>query len=377
MFSQYLYHLTGNPLFDSRLFRAGGAAVFAIALVLISMPKYIRYLQSLDATSDFDKSPDKKSPPIMGGLLLVVVTVLTTLLFSKMNSYVISTLSILIAFAGVGAVDDIAKIHNKRLVAQGKLSTKDYQDKADGISSSLRLFLYFLFSVLVAIFAYKFIPELKGHLTIPFIKPDVWHPYLPNWIFVPFMAFIITASANGTNFTDGLDSLVSVPIITSMVFVGLVSYFSGNFIFSQYLHIPFLPGADELFPLAAAILGSLLAYLWFNAPPAEIYMGDAGAVGFGGAIGIMFILVRAELFLLIVGMVFLAEAASVVIQIVWFKLSGGKRIFLCAPLHHHFQMKWKDRYASKPLLNSKIAWRMHLVSIFAMITGLVVFFTGH
>lgn len=377
MISQWIYHLTSNAFFDSRLFRSGGAAVLAIVLVLSLMPKYIRYLQSLDATSDFDKGKDKKSPPIMGGLLLVIVTVFTALIFCKMNSYVISTLTILIAYAGVGAVDDVAKIRNKRLVAQGKLSQKDYQDKADGISSSLRLFLYFLFSILVAIFAYKFIPELKGHLTVPFIKPTIWHPYLPNWAFVAFMSFIITASANGTNFTDGLDSLVSVPIITSMVFVGLVAYFSGNFIFSQYLHIPFLPGADELFPLASAIIGSLLAYLWYNAPPAEIYMGDAGAVGFGGAIGIMFILVRAELFMLIVGIVFLAEAGSVALQIVWFKLSKGKRIFLCAPLHHHFQMKWKDQFASKPLLNSKIAWRMHLVSIFAMITGLVVFFTGH
>jgi len=377
MISQLIYHLTGNPLFDGRMFRSGSAAVMAIILVMVLMPLYINYLQGLDATADFDKDKSKKSPPIMGGLLLVIVTVLTALTFCKMNSYVISTLTILIAYASVGAMDDIAKIRNKRLVAQGKLSAKDYQDKADGISSSLRLFLYFLFSILVAIFAYKFIPELKGHLTVPFIKPTVWHPYLPNWAFVAFMSFIITAAANGTNFTDGLDSLVSVPIITSMIFVGLVAYFSGNFIFSQYLHIPFLPGADELFPLASAIVGTMLAYLWFNSPPAEIYMGDAGAVGFGGAIGIMFILVRAELFMLIVGLVFLAEAGSVALQIAWFKLSGGKRIFLCAPLHHHFQMKWKDRFASKPLLNSKIAWRMHLVSIFALITGLVVFFTGH
>jgi len=349
----------------------------AIVLVMLTMPRYIAYLQSLDATSDFDKSSEKKSPPIMGGLLLVIVSVLTALTFCRLNSYVISTLTILIAYAGVGAMDDVAKIRNKRLVAQGKLSPKDYQDKADGISSSLRLFLYFLFSILVAIFAYKFIPELKGHLTVPFIKPTVWHPYLPNWAFVAFMSFIITAAANGTNFTDGLDSLVSVPIMTCMVFVGLVAYFSGNFIFSNYLHIPFLPGADELFPLAAAIVGTLLAYLWFNAPPAEIYMGDAGAVGFGGAIGIMFILVRAELFMLIVGVVILAEAGSVALQIVWFKLSGGKRIFLCAPIHHHYQIKWKNMFASKPLLNSKIAWRMHLISIFALITGLVVFFTGH
>lgn len=376
MLAQWLFELTGNGLFDGRMFRAGASAVMAIVLVLSTMPAYIRFLQSLDATSDFDHS-GKASPPIMGGLLLVVVATLTSLFFAKMNGYTISTLAILVAYAGVGAIDDIAKIRNKRLVAQGRLSLKDYQYKTDGISSSVRLFLYFMFSIMVAVFAYKFIPELKGHLTVPFIKPSVWHPYLPNWAFVGFISFVVAASANGTNFTDGLDSLVSIPIMTSMIFVGLVAYVSGNILFSQYLHIPFLPGVDELFPVASAILGSLLAYLWFNSPPAEIYMGDAGAVGFGGAIGIMFILVRAELFLPIVCIVIIAEAVSVVLQILYFKATKGKRLFLCAPIHHHFQMKWKDQFTSKPLLNSKIAWRMHLVSVFALIAGLVIFFTGH
>ncbi len=376
MLAQWLFNITGNDLFDGRLFRAGASALLAIILVMATMPAYIRFLNRLDASSDCDKD-QKKAPPIMGGLLLIAVTLITSLCFAKMNGYTISTLAILVAYAGVGAIDDIAKIRNKRLVAQGKLNLKDYQYKTDGISSSLRLLLYFLFSLVVAVFAYKFIPELKGHLTIPFVKPSVWHPYLPNWAFILFMSFIITASANGTNFTDGLDSLVSVPIMTSMVFVGLVAYFSGNFIFSEYLHIPFLPGVDELFPIASAILGTLLAYLWYNSPPAEIYMGDAGAVGFGGAIGIMFILVRAELFLPIVGLVIIAEALSVVLQIAYFKITKGKRLLLCAPIHHHFQMKWKDKFSSKPLLNSKIAWRMHLMSIFALIAGLVIFFTGH
>lgn len=373
MLADWLQHITGLAMFDGRLFRAGAAALTSICLVLLTMPWYIKYLHSLDASSDFDKN-GQKAPPIMGGLLLVVVVILVSLAFCTINSYVITTLVILTAYAAIGAIDDIAKIRNKRLVAQGKLSLKDYQYKTDGISSSLRLGLYFLFSLIVAIFAYKFIPELKGHLTVPFIKPEIWHPWLPNWAFIAFMSFVITATANGTNFTDGLDSLVSIPIITCMIFVGLVAYFSGNFIFSEYLHIPFLPGSDELFPLASAMAGTLLAYLWFNSPPAQIYMGDAGAVGFGGAIGIMFILIRAELFLPIVGAVIIAEAMSVVLQIAYFKITGGKRLFLCAPLHHHFQIKWKDRFASKPLLNSKIVWRMHLVSVISLLMGLVIFF---
>ena len=289
MLCHWLYQTTNIDLFDGRLFRAGVAAMLSIILVLFFMPKYIRFLQRLDATSDFDKDGKTKSPPIMGGLLLVIVVEIVSLLVCQMNGYTISTLVILALFSAVGATDDMAKVRAKRLVNQGKLKAAEYMDKADGISSSLRLFLYFLFSFVVAVFCYKFIPELKGDLTIPFCPIDVFQIHLPNWIFVAFMTFVIAASANGTNFTDGLDSLVSVPILTSMVFVGLVAYVSGNFIFSQYLSVPYLPGCDELFPLATAIAGALLAYLWFNSPPAEIYMGDAGSVGFGAAIGIMFL----------------------------------------------------------------------------------------
>ena len=379
MLCHWLYQTTHIDLFDGRLFRAGSAAMLSIILVLFFMPKYIRFLQRLDATSDFDKDGKTKSPPIMGGLLLVVIVEIVSLLVCQMNGYTISTLVILALFSAVGATDDMAKIRAKRLVNKGKLKAAEYMDKADGISSTLRLVLYFLFSFVVAVFCYKFIPELKGDLTIPFCPIDVFQIHLPNWIFVAFMTFVIAASANGTNFTDGLDSLVSVPILTSMFFVGLVAYVSGNFIFSQYLSVPYLPGCDELFPLATSIAGALLAYLWFNSPPAEIYMGDAGSVGFGATIGIMFILVQAGLFLPIVCIIIIAEACSVLMQITWFKITKrttgtGKRIFLCAPLHHHYQKKWEGRFPSKPLMNSKIVWRMHLVSIFALIFSMVVFF---
>ena len=375
MLSIFLHELTGLTLFEGRLFRAGAAALCSIILVFALMPPFIRYLKKLDATSDFDKDKADSSPPILGGLLLVVVVVISTLLFCDMrdNGYVLSTLFVLIAYSTVGAIDDIAKIRNKRLVQQGKLSAADYMDKADGISATLRLALYFIFSTIVAIFAYKYIPDLQGYLTIPFVKPEVWNPYLPKWVFIPFMSFMITATANGTNFTDGLDSLVSVPIITCMVFVGLVSYMSGNALFAEYLHIPHMANVDELFPLAAGIIGAFLAYLWFNSPPAQIYLGDAGSIGFGGVLGIMFILVRAEMFFPIVGLVIIVEALSVVLQIGSYKLRK-KRIFLCAPIHHHYQMKWKDKYKSKDMINSKIIWRFHLISIISLIVALIIFF---
>ncbi len=380
MLSQFLFQFTGIPLFDHRLFRAGASTLVAAILVLIFMPWFIRFLNKMDASSDFSTSK-QPPPPIMGGMLLVGTVILCTLTFSKMNAYSISTLTILLAYSVIGGIDDFMKIRNKKLVAIGKLSRADYQLKADGISARLRMWLYILFSLGVAIFAYKFIPGITGHLTVPFVKAEVWFPYLPNWAFILLICLVITASANGANFTDGLDSLVSVPIITTAFFAGIVAYISGNSILSHYFLIPYLPGADELFPISGAIIGATLAYLWYNSPPAEIYMGDGGSIGLGGAIGMMFVLIKAELFLPIVGIIFVAEGCSVVLQISGFKLSRrfskdniGKRIFLRAPLHHHFQMKWKDRFQNAHLLNSKIVWRFHLVSILAFILGALIFF---
>ncbi len=380
MLAYLLYHWTHYALFDDRLFRVGAASLFASLLVFLVMPRYIVLLNRLDATSDFDHGK-RKSPPIMGGMLLVFAVLAASLSFAKLNAYSISALLILLAYATIGGIDDVIKIRNKKLVAKGKLSKADYQLKADGISARLRLFLYFLFSLIVAIFAYKFIPGLSGHLTMPFVKPEIWLPYLPRWAFVILICLITTSSANGANFTDGLDSLVSIPIITTSLFAGIVAYISGNAILAKYFLIPHIPGGDELFPICASIIGATLAYLWYNSPPAEIYMGDAGSIGFGGAIGIMFVLLKIELFLPVVGIVFLGEALSVLIQISGFKLTRhfskgktGQRFFLRAPLHHHYQLKWKEKFDTQQALNSKIIWRFHLVSVLALILSCLIFF---
>ena len=380
MLSLLLFQWTGLQLFQDRLFRAGAASLFAALFVFLLMPRFIAFLRRIDATADFDhgKTPP---PPILGGMLVVASVIVASLVFSQWNAYSISTLVILFAYAAIGGVDDLMKVRNKRLVALGKITRADYQAKADGISARLRLFLYFLFSLIVAVFAYKLIPGLSGHVTVPFIKPELWFPHLPNWAFIALICLVIASTANGANFTDGMDSLVSVPLITTALFAGIVAYISGNAIFAKYFLIPHLPGGDELAPICAAMVGALLAYLWYNSPPAEIYMGDAGAIGLGGAVGVMFVLLKIEFFLPIVGLVLVLEMASVVLQISGFKLTKnfspekqGRRIFLRAPLHHHYQFKWKDRFPSPQALNSKLIWRFHLVSILALIAGLLVFF---
>lgn len=381
MISDFIAEFTDLSLFSHRLFRAGASSLFAAGLVYFFMPRYINYLRRIDATSDFDNK-EKKSPPILGGLLLVLVVIVSTLFFARLNGYSISITLILVAYSAIGSIDDVLKVKNKRLVAKGLLSKKDYQDKADGLGTVLRLSLYFLFSLFVSILAYKLIPGLNRHLTIPLIKPETWYPLLPNWAFIALMCFVTTSTANGANFTDGLDTLVSIPMITTATFIGAVAYISGNAIFSEYLLIPYLQGVDELLPICGAIVGALLAYLWYNSPPAEIYMGDGGSIGLGGAIGMMFVLIKAELFLPIVGIIFLMEAFSSFTQIGYFKITKrlrrdgqGQRVFLRAPIHDHFRLKWKAAYNNDmATVTSKVIWRFHLVSVIALIIGLLIFF---
>jgi len=375
MISLWLSHLTGLALFEGRLFRAGAAVIFSGIGVFFLMPGWIRFLRRMDATSDFSGLSYQNPPPIMGGLLLVFVVLVSSLIFAIPNVQVLAILAILASYAAVGGIDDLAKIRMKRRVRTGKASREQWMEKADGISARLRLAFYFGFSLLVCWAAFAAVPHLhEGTIAIPFLKPSLYQIHLPGWAFVLFMSFVVAATANGANFTDGLDSLVSVPLITSALFTGLVAWISGNAIWSHYLLIPHLPGVDELFIIAGSMIGALGAYLWFNSPPAEIYMGDAGSIGFGGAIGMMYVFVKAEMFLLVVGFVFLAEALSVALQIGWFKATKGKRLFRMAPIHHHFQKEFESTYRRRTDANSKIIWRFHLVSVFCLVLGFLVFF---
>jgi phospho-N-acetylmuramoyl-pentapeptide-transferase len=375
MLSLWLHHITHLALFDGRMFRAGAAAIAAAGLVFVLMPLWIRFLRRMDATSDFSGPAHQAPPPIMGGILLVGVVLFVSLLFALPNVQVLAILAILASYSAVGAIDDFAKIRTKRLIRLGKASRQKWMDKADGISARLRLALYFAFSLLVSWAAYRWVPHLQSAtIAIPFVKPSLFQLHLPSWAFVLFMSFVVAATANGANFTDGLDSLVSVPLITSAIFTGTVAYISGNAVWSHYLLLPHLPGVDELLVVAGAMCGALMAYLWYNSPPAEIYMGDSGSIGFGGAIGMMFVFVKAELFLLVIGFVFLAEALSVALQIGWFKATKGRRLFRMAPVHHHFQKLLEDKYRRRTDANSKIIWRFHLVSLFMLLVGLVIFF---
>lgn len=374
MLIELIYRNTHLFILNSRLFSTGLATVLSFLLAMILFPPYIAFLRRLHISSEFE-SNDKKVEPVMpAGILFLLIVSVVTIFTVRINSYVISGLVIYIFFSIIGAVDDIAKVVNKRKVQQGTLSKEDYQYKADGISAGLRLTLYIVISIIVAVLAYIYIPNINGTISLPFISITKEFPYLPFWLFIPFMTMTIAVLANGVNFTDGFDTLATVPSITCLLFVGVISFISSNSTWSTYLLIPHIVGLQELLPLIGAVIGTLLAYLWFNSPPSTIIMGDSGSVGLGGFIGILFVFTKAGFFLPIVAFIFLLEFSSVFIQIGYFKLTK-KRFFLMAPIHHHFQKKLEmsGRYGNGFLIKSKIMWRFHIISILLLIFGLVLF----
>lgn len=374
MLLEFIYQSSGKYLFSSRLFASSMAAIFSFTLAMLLFQPYIKFLQKFHFSSELDDSTGKRQPVMPAGILFLLIISFTVLLTCRFNSYVISALVIYVFFSVIGAVDDIAKVINKRRLAKGLITKEDYQYKADGISATLRLVLYLLVSFAVAIAAYKFIPDINGHIIIPFVSIAKSFPYMPALFFIPFMALAIAVMANGVNFTDGFDTLSTVPLITSMVFVALISYISSNEVWSAYLKIPYIDGVEELLPLIGAVTGTLLAFLWFNSPPSSIIMGDSGSIGLGGLVGIMFIFIKAGFYLPILGFIFLLEFASTFLQIGYFKLTK-KRIFRCAPIHHHFQFKMRDKgyYGSEANIKSKIAWRFHIISVVLLIIGTILF----
>jgi phospho-N-acetylmuramoyl-pentapeptide-transferase len=380
MLIEFLYQNTHIYLLYSRLFSTALATLFSFLAAMLLFPPYIKFLRRFNFSSELDTQQKDKHDPVMpAGLLFLVIILASAALTVRFNTYVISALIIYAFFSIIGGIDDIAKVINKRRLAQGLITKQEYQYKSDGISSNVRLILYLVISFVVAALAYKYIPSINGNVALPFFSIEKIFPYLPFWLFIPFMALAIAIMANGVNFTDGFDTLSSVPLITCAIFVAVVAYISSNSIWSLSLLIPHIPGVDEILPIVGSMVGVLLAFLWFNSPPSTIIMGDSGSVGLGGLIGIMFIFVKAGFYLPIVGFIFALEFVSVILQIGWFKLSGGKRLFLMAPIHHHFQigMRRNPFYKEEFFIRSKISWRFHIVSIILLVVGLILFLKVH
>ncbi len=424
MFFDFLYDVTGLQIFSSRLFAAGTAMFLAFLISMLLFPPYIKKLQALHFSAEVKAS--KHNPVMPAGILFMGIILVLTLFLSRFNPFVIAALCVYTFYAIIGAVDDIAKIVNKRKLLRNEISVKEYQYKTDGISASLRLTLYLLISFIVTVALYKFTPSLNEGITIPFISTartvsvqetdtvslndsvliagsevvvedtqtiidssateisssEVQatttgkheQAPLPVWLFIPLMTIVIAVMANGVNFTDGFDTLTSVPLLSNFAFIAIIAYVSSRPDWSSWFLIPQIQGIQEVLPLIGAAVGVLLAFLWFNAPPSTIIMGDSGSIALGGLVGILFVFIKAEFYLPIVAFIFIVEFASSFIQIFWYKLTKT-RVFRMAPIHHHYQLKMRESglYSRENDIKSKITWRFHILSIILLFAGLFIF----
>ena len=415
MLAALLHSIWQYQIFKSVVFRGGMAFLTAYFLIVWVMPSVIRAFRKRGITSDFittpaDIKPYTGAPPIMGGGVLVMGILLGALLWCNLNQYVLALLVIMLLFGIIGAVDDIAKVINKRRVESGHEARKAFSEKADGISGRWRLTAQFAVSLLVVTGLYLFV-DIDGHLTVPLVPLKTAYPYLPKYLFIPFMTIIIVGGANAVNLTDGMDSLATVPLMTCAMFVGLVAYIGGDPEFAAKLKIPSLShDIKELAVLSALVVSAGVAFLKYNSPPALIYMGDLGALALGSMVSTMFIFVKAELFLPIVGGVFVFSVLSSIIQrtffrfIVWRKgrLTAERyRFFLRSPYHHHLQRLWtysekkqevvsvwvmlqnklgidpvpeENKLLNPQEVNSRVIWHMHLKSIWLFVFTLIIYF---
>jgi phospho-N-acetylmuramoyl-pentapeptide-transferase len=330
-------------------FRSIGAIMTAFFLVLWLGPHFIRALKRHQigqvVREDGPASHySKRGVPTMGGLLILFAVSVSTLLWVDLtNVFAWLLLGITLWYGGIGAYDDYRKIkkrNSKGLSARGKLLLQG----AGAVIVGLVLFYH---------------PGFDGHLSFPFFKelrPDLGAAY------VLFAVLVIVGASNAVNLTDGLDGLAAGPtVVTSSVYL-MFSYLAGHAVLASYLQIPFVQGAGEIAIFCGALVGGSLGFLWFNAFPAQIFMGDVGSLAIGGALGSVAIIIKQEMLLAIVGGIFVMEALSVILQVGYFKMTGGRRIFLMAPFHHHFEKKgWQE---------PKVVVRFWIISIILGLTAL-------
>ena len=338
-------------LFRYITFRTGGATITALLISLLCGPAMIRWLKDHQAEGQPIRSdgPEthlaKIGTPTMGGLLILGAFVFSTLLWMPLsNPYLWPVLTVAVAFGAVGSVDDWMKLRRR---------------SHHGMSGRMKLVMQLLVAFVVTlVFIELSPPQLRYGVAIPFLKDSL----VPlGLLYVPFAMLVMVGASNAVNLTDGLDGLAIVPVMIVAACFGLIAYLAGNVNFAGYLQINYVPGTGDLAVMCGALLGAGLGFLWFNAPPARVFMGDTGSLALGGALGAMSVATRHEMVLAITGGLFVLETLSVILQVASFKLTG-RRIFLMAPLHHHFERKgWAE---------STIVIRFWIISVVLALAGL-------
>ncbi len=338
-------------LFRYITFRTGGAMLTALTLSFLFGPSIIRWLKSKQGPGQpiRDDGPaghiTKAGTPTMGGFLILLAISVSTLLWADINNeYVWAVMLVTVGFGLVGFVDDYLKLA---------------QRSSKGLPGILKI----VFQVIIAIVAAYWIScitrePLDTGLAVPFFKSILIEL---SWFFVPFAVLVMVGSSNAVNLTDGLDGLAIVPVMIAAGCFGFIAYFVGNTVFADYLQILHIPGSGELAVYCGALVGASLGFLWYNAPPAMVFMGDTGSLAVGGSLGAISVITKHELVLVIIGGLFVLETISVIVQVVSFRLTG-KRVFAMAPLHHHFEKKgWAE---------STIVIRFWIIAMILALIGL-------
>ncbi len=356
-------HLSALRLFRYITIRSAGAAITALILSWWLGPRIIHWLKQLKFGQDYaDKAEvagglgarvlSKKGTPTMGGILIIAVLVFSTMCWAQWNAQVELTLLSVLVLAGLGFYDDYAKI---------------IQQSGGGTPPRLKLWVQILLATFIGVYLWltPSTGKLVTEITVPFYKYPVAMD--AGWIGLAIVVLAIVGSSNAVNLTDGLDGLATgCTLIVAFVFL-FFTYLAGNLKAAAYLQIPYVPGAGELTVFCAALIGAGLGFLWFNCHPAQVFMGDTGSLPLGGAFGIIAVLIHQPFVLVIAGGVFVLEAASVILQTSWFRFTRrrygtGRRIFLMAPLHHHFEKKgWYE---------SQVVMRFYILCVLFAVVAL-------
>ena len=332
-------------------FRIGLSVVTSLTIIFLIGNPLIKYFSKKQITGPIrhdgpiDHIIKKSGTPTMGGLMILIGIISSTLMWADLkNIYIWIVLFVCTSLGLLGFVDDYLKIKF---------------ENSTGINAKMKFFWQLLISLVAILSLVHFTDhESISNLYFPFFKNLVWHMGL---FFIPFGIFVIIGSSNAVNLTDGLDGLATVPVMLVALSFSLICYLVGNTIFSDYLQIQYISNVGELSIFCGSIVGSCLGFLWYNAPPAKIFMGDTGSLSLGGSIASVAIIVKHEIVLAIIGGLFVLETVSVIIQVVSFKLTG-KRVFMMAPIHHHFEKKgWAE---------STVVIRFWIIAIILALVGL-------
>ncbi len=314
-------------------FRAGGAIMTALVIAFLFGPRMINWLRARQGKGQPIRTEgpqrhiiEKQGTPTMGGLLILVSAVAATLLWADLTDiYVWIVLFVTLSFGLLGFADDYLKVVKR---------------SPDGVRGRTKLGVQFAVAF-IACYAVMLVeePALSGTVAVPFLKTALLQL---SWGFLVFGALVVVGASNAVNLTDGLDGLAIVPVMIAALAFALIAYLVGNVRFADYLQLHYVAGTGELTIFLAALLGAGLGFLWYNAPPAMVFMGDTGSLALGGALGAVAVATKHEIVLAIVGGLFVMEAVSVIVQVVSYKMTG-RRVFKMAPIHHHFeQLGWRE-----------------------------------